>query len=219
MKPSSVLAGGERKTSTSDERANWSIFVSSLVETITVLESSGSICVRSWKYSNFAYHHVKYLTLKLTKIRIRKAHTCITTLRVVALLQSLQSSRHKMMNSLCCILARTRDSTARAWLCQESGSNHHHYNTKEKWIREVKFKRCSAEGLHRTCSARFFGPGAGAISPGVSIIVRFGQYLYSTLMIISLVENWQGSSPNLIFSASMYACAKSLVLGKKTRTR
>lgn len=44
MKPSSVQAGGERKTSTSEDRANCGIFVSSLVETIIVLESSGSIC-------------------------------------------------------------------------------------------------------------------------------------------------------------------------------
>lgn len=43
MRPSSVLAGGERKTSTSEARANWGIFVSSFVETTTVLESSGSI--------------------------------------------------------------------------------------------------------------------------------------------------------------------------------
>lgn len=52
-KPSSVHAGGERKTSTSEERANWGIFVSSLVETITVLESSGSICKISLKLSSF----------------------------------------------------------------------------------------------------------------------------------------------------------------------
>lgn len=49
MNPSRVHAGGERKTSTSEERANWGILVSSLVETITVLESSGSICNRPMK--------------------------------------------------------------------------------------------------------------------------------------------------------------------------
>ena len=49
MNPSSVHAGGERKTSTSDERANWGILVSSFVDTITVLESSGSIYRRSIK--------------------------------------------------------------------------------------------------------------------------------------------------------------------------
>lgn len=54
-KPSSVEAGGERKTSTSEECANWGIFVSSLVETITVLVSSGSICKQSIKSGCFGY--------------------------------------------------------------------------------------------------------------------------------------------------------------------
>lgn len=51
INPSSVLAGGERKTSTSEARANWGILVSSFVATTTVLESSGSICIRfhTWK--------------------------------------------------------------------------------------------------------------------------------------------------------------------------
>lgn len=43
MKPSSVEAGGERNTSTSEARANCGILVSSFVATRTVLESSGSI--------------------------------------------------------------------------------------------------------------------------------------------------------------------------------
>lgn len=37
--------------------------------------------------------------------------------RVVALLQSLQSSRQRIMNSLCCILVRTNASTARPCIC------------------------------------------------------------------------------------------------------
>lgn len=41
--------------------------------------------------------------------------------------------------------------------------------------------------------------------PGVSMMVRFGQYLYSTLIIISLEENWHGSLSSLMFSASMNA--------------
>lgn len=53
MKPSSVHSGGERKTSTSDDRANWGIFVSNLVETITVLESSGS----TYKWKHQAFRH------------------------------------------------------------------------------------------------------------------------------------------------------------------
>jgi len=123
MQPSSVEAGGERKTSTSEGRENCGILVSNLVETMTVLDNSGSIC--------------------------------ITTRLVVALLQSLQSSRQSIMNSLCCILARTSDSTARACACMDL----------------------------------FLRPGAGATSPGVSIMVRLGQYLYSTFIIISLAEN------------------------------
>lgn len=57
MNPSRVQAGGERKTSTSEARANCGILVSSLVETITVLESSGSICmgtIRNFKTMQFA---------------------------------------------------------------------------------------------------------------------------------------------------------------------
>lgn len=49
MKPSRVHAGGERKTSTSEVRANCGILVSSFVDTITVLESSGSTCTHIMK--------------------------------------------------------------------------------------------------------------------------------------------------------------------------
>jgi hypothetical protein len=45
-------------------------------------------------------------------------HTCITTRRVVALFQSLLSSRHRMMYSRCAILARTMPSTCFAAVCR-----------------------------------------------------------------------------------------------------
>lgn len=43
--------------------------------------------------------------------------TCITRRRVVALLQSLVSSRHRMMYSLCSIFMRTMPSTCLALFC------------------------------------------------------------------------------------------------------
>lgn len=141
-------------------------------------------------------------TKSFTHSSDQKKHTCITTLRVVALLQSLQSSRHNIMNSLCCIFALTSDSTARAWLWINK------YNTLKIQNQKPKFTitMLNHKFLFRTCNAWFFRPGAGAISPGVSIIVRFGQCLYSTLIIISLAENWNDSFSNLMFSDSMYAC-------------
>lgn len=130
MKPSSTEAGGERKTSTSEDRANWGILVSSFVATTTVLDSSGSICIRFHKKSSslLTYSVIPFWLQDNCIFGIgdhcgnwksinKGVHTCITTLLVVALLQSLQSSRHNMMNSLCCILALTRDSTARACAC------------------------------------------------------------------------------------------------------
>ena len=68
---------------------------------------------------------------------MKSAHACITTRRVVALLQSLQSSRHNIINSLCCIFARTKDSTARACACQEGYGIHHHQQRYCPW--EIKY--------------------------------------------------------------------------------
>jgi len=47
-----------------------------------------------------------------------KGRTAMTTLRVVALFQSLESSRHRITNSLCCILCTTRASTTAACSCK-----------------------------------------------------------------------------------------------------
>lgn len=130
---------------------------------------------------------------------------------MVALLQSLQSSRHSMMNSLCCILARTSNSTARACpfkrKTQITVIFHEQKLPRQGSLKTKSYRVSFTSQLspfpYITCNARFFRPGAGAMSPGVSIIVRFGQYLYSTLMMISLEENRQGSRSNLMFSASM----------------
>lgn len=47
----------------------------------------------------------------------RLVHTCMTRRRVVALLQSLVSSRHRMMYSFCSIFMRTMPSTCLALFC------------------------------------------------------------------------------------------------------
>lgn len=63
IEPSIVHAGGERNTSTSEERANWGILVSSLVETITVLESSGSTYMRPIRIFSASGHHENFRTI------------------------------------------------------------------------------------------------------------------------------------------------------------
>jgi hypothetical protein len=55
-----------------------------------------------------------------------------------------------------------------------------------------------------TCKEWFFRPGAAAMRPGVSIMVKFGQYLYSIFSIISFAQNWHTSFSSRMFSASMY---------------
>lgn len=67
-------------------------------------------------------NHFEYK--KLDHPKVCMWYTCITMRRVVALLQSLQSSRHKIMNSLCCIFVRTRASTARPCTCFRISSAH-----------------------------------------------------------------------------------------------
>jgi hypothetical protein len=50
-----------------------------------------------------------------------------------------------------------------------------------------------------------FRPGAAAINPGVSMIVRLGQYLYSIRTTISFAQNPLSFSSRA-FSLSMYRC-------------
>lgn len=54
--------------------------------------------------------------------------------------------------------------------------------------------------------------------PGVSMIVRFGQYLYSILTTISLAQNCCSRSSRA-FSFSMYSCAPAHGQGRALRKR
>ena len=67
----------------------------------------------------------------------------MTVLRVVALFQSLVSSKHMMMYSGCAILCLMMASTC----------------------------------LEAVCRPAYFFPGAAEIRPGVSMMVKLGQYL------------------------------------------
>lgn len=66
----------------------------------------------------------------------------------------------------------------------------------EAWAREEDDLRCE---------------GAAEMRPGVSMMVRLGQYLYSILTTISLAQNWLFSASSLRFSASMYSWSSSSV--------
>lgn len=84
MHPSSIHVGGDRNTSTSDERANWGILVSSLVETITVLESSGSIC--TWARERFKASNSWTKCLKMesgTYLHYDPSCSCITPVTAI----------------------------------------------------------------------------------------------------------------------------------------
>lgn len=106
--------------------------------------------------------------------------TCMTRRRVVALLQSLLSSRHSRMYSRCSIFSLTMASTWRALVC----------------------------------SPVFRLPGAAEMRPGVSMMVRLGQYLYSIFTTISLDQNWPSRSSRA-FSVSMCSCTRSVERSKE----
>mmetsp|Transcript_68714 Transcript_68714/g.217316 ORF Transcript_68714/g.217316 Transcript_68714/m.217316 type:complete len:200 (+) Transcript_68714:266-865(+) len=107
--------------------------------------------------------------VETTTVRRSSGSTCMTSFRVVALLQSLVSSRQRMMYSCCIILPLTMASTCLAEVC---------------W------------GVWRF-------PGAAEMRPGVSMMVRFGQYLYSILITISLAQNLSTPFSSRRFSPSM----------------
>ena len=64
-----------------------------------------------------------------------------------------------------------------------------------------------------TWSALCAGLGAAEMSPGVSMMVRLGQYLYSTRTTISRSENLRGSDSRRRFSLSMNACRVQRIEG------
>lgn len=101
-------------------------------------------------------------------VRASAGSACMTSRRVVALAQSLQSSRHSKMYSRCSILDRTMASTARAL----------------------------------ACASACLRPGAALSKPGVSMMVKLGQNLYSILNTISLAQKAPSRSRR-VFSASM----------------
>mmetsp|Transcript_10581 Transcript_10581/g.29131 ORF Transcript_10581/g.29131 Transcript_10581/m.29131 type:complete len:353 (+) Transcript_10581:889-1947(+) len=120
----------------------------------------------SWGLANCGMR-VSSLVETTTVLR-RVGSTAMTRRLVVALDQSFESSRQRMMYSFCSILARTMASTWRELFC----------------------------------SPALRLPGAAEMSPGVSMMVRLGQYLYSMRTTISLDQNWPSRSRRA-FSLSM----------------
>ena len=137
----------------------------------------------------------------------------MTTRRVVALFQSLLSSRHRMMYSRCAILARTMPSTWRAAVCRPmlrlpgagemrpflfwgflrcvlvlsvlvlacAQPPNTQFSSSTRSTLPCSFPQMQTQHTHKQNSLP---------SPGVSMIVRLGQYLYSMRTTTSLAQRY-----------------------------
>ena len=155
----------------------------------------------------------------------------MTTRRVVALFQSLLSSRHRMMYSRCAILARTMPSTWRAAVCRPmlrlpgagemrpflfwgflrcvlvlsvlvlacAQPPNTQFSSSTRSTLPCSFPQMQTQHTHKQNSLP---------SPGVSMIVRLGQYLYSMRTTTSLAQNCCSASRRW-FSAAIYSCSSS----------
>lgn len=153
----------------------------------------------------------------------------MTRRRVVALLQSFESSRHRMMYSFCSIFMRTMASTCRALLCsvllrlpgaaemRPAGQARGRAGGTRSLAAVLaapfgpELALLQAQGLQvlpcmgptlNTRSAPTPTNPATPCAPGVSMMVRLGQNLYSMRTTISLDQNCASRSSRA-FSFSM----------------
>ncbi len=215
--------GGLRKSSTSARLANWGILVSSLVETITVLDSSGSTCKTppkkrkkpqefsqcrlSWQKEVPDFRTCEVEWQKGWKLHLHHNAPSGCIAPVTAIFQAednellmLHLGAHQRLycpplqlfthNRTSSPKKTDNDNCGCQWRTARTTTLH----------RTVK---CLCKFQHRTWRAWLFCPGAAAMRPGVSMMVRFGQYLYSIFRMISLAQNWHASCSRRIFSAWM----------------
>ena len=236
MVGSSRREGGRRYISTSWGRANWGMRVSSLVDTTTVRVREGSTCAGGGQRAGKQGRGEGILprpaagqtappsrspTPLLPPCPSTPAaaarRTCMTSLRVVALLQSLLSSRQRMMYSFCSILVRTMASTWRALFCSvelrlPGAAEMRPARGQAAGKFEPAFPNLAGVYILRLTIARAapavlpFVPApitqAPSRAPGVSMMVRLGQNLYSMRTTISFDQNWDSRSSRA-FSFSM----------------